>query len=297
MTDDFFRKAPSTFASYNITQDQIDTLEACVNGKTTPEDAAAVLTAYPEASPTPLEMQQRLGGLWTLLNDTAVGIMSAQSKIIAILQVIRTLPRIEEPKGEGEDYINLDDGFVWRELSGWAIDWADNYNRMGASIRDLNFTPADRNMLDYAARFTIDPSQGQERAARKQAWISANAYTARLALTSDVALTSYGAALERARYVIKRALEREGDDTEPDDLEAAAQLFIYAAPELYRPSTDTTTNMPSKDNVWNDRRGCYMGRWDFWMDRWASLAREEGFSTEVRTAADEAFKAMQRVES
>ncbi|KAK7398074.1 hypothetical protein QQX98_012560 [Neonectria punicea] len=278
MADAFFTKAPSTFASYNITQDQIVGLQACVNGKKTPEDAAKLLKTYPEASPTPLELQQRLGGLWTLLNDTAVGIMSAQPKIIAILQVIRTFPNVEEPKGEGGDYMDFDDGFFWRELTGWANDWADNYNH-------------------YGARFKIEPSQGQERADRKQAWISANAYTARLASTGDLALSSFGAALERANYAIKHALERDHGDEEPDDLEAAAQLFIHAAPELRRLSVEgpQTEGTPRSYGLWHGQGGYSIERWRFWMERWAVLADVEGFSTQARTAAGEALKSMQKV--
>ncbi|RYP70893.1 hypothetical protein DL771_005143 [Monosporascus sp. 5C6A] len=192
MADEFFATASSTFAGYNITDDQIATLKACIGGDTAPADAAKRLTTHPAASSTPLEMQQRLGGLWTLLNDTAVAVSSAQPAIISILQTIRTFPR----------------------LTGWANDWADDYNH-------------------HAARFAIESSRGQERSARKAAWVSANAYTARLAATGDPALASYGAALDRASRVIFSALESDHGGKEPDELEAAAQLFKYAASELY----------------------------------------------------------------
>ncbi|KAK7427984.1 hypothetical protein QQZ08_005415 [Neonectria magnoliae] len=276
MADAFFTKAPSTFANCNITRDQIVALQSCVNGEITPEDAAKLLTTYPEASPTPLELQQRLAGLWTLLNDTAVGIMSAQPKIITILQVIRTFPKVEEPKGEGEGYMDFDDGFFWRELTGWANDWADNYNY-------------------YGARFKIEPSQGQERADRKQAWISANAYTARLASTGDLVLTSCGAALERAKYAIEHALERDHGDEEPNDLEAAAQLFIHAAQELHRLSKEgpQTEGTSRPGGLWHGQEGYSIERWTFWMERWSALAGVESFSTQARTAAGEALKSMQ----
>lgn len=130
MADEFFSKAPSTFADYNITTNQFNTLKLCIDGTITPTEAAKQLAAHPEASPTPLEMQQRLGGLWTLLNDTAVYLPSSQSTIIAILQTIRTFPQVEEPKGEGEEFVDLDDGFFWRELTDWANNWADAFNRM-----------------------------------------------------------------------------------------------------------------------------------------------------------------------
>ena len=44
--------------------------------------------------------------------------------------MIRTFPQIEEPKGEGEEFVDLDDGFFWRELTDWANNWADAFNRM-----------------------------------------------------------------------------------------------------------------------------------------------------------------------
>ncbi|RYP06490.1 hypothetical protein DL764_003141 [Monosporascus ibericus] len=78
----------------------------------------------------------------------------------------------------------------------------------------------------HAARFTIVPSRGQGCSARKAAWVNADAYTAHLA----AALVSYGAALSRAIF---SALEFDRGGKEPNELQAAAQLFEYAASELY----------------------------------------------------------------
>lgn len=134
MADEFFKKAHSTFAGYSINDDQIGMLKACVDGNITSAEAAKRLTAYPEASASPVEMKQRLGGLWTLLNDNAVYLPSAQSRIVSILQTVRTLPRIEEPKGEGAEFIELDDGFIWKELTDWASNWSDAFNSMFTSL-------------------------------------------------------------------------------------------------------------------------------------------------------------------
>ena len=130
MDNQFLDKLDSIFAGCNLTEDQLSTLKACINGDIDPGDAARRLTTYPVSALTPLEMQQRIAGLWTLLNDTAVGVPAAQPTIISILRTIKTFPKVDEPTGEGEGIINLDDGHIWSELTDWANDWADNYNRM-----------------------------------------------------------------------------------------------------------------------------------------------------------------------
>lgn len=90
--------------STTSTDTQINIPKACLVEETlTTEEAAKQLTAHPEASPTPVELQQWLAGLWTLLNDTAVYLPSSQPKVIAILQTIRTFPKIDEPRGDDED--------------------------------------------------------------------------------------------------------------------------------------------------------------------------------------------------
>lgn len=129
MAEELFTKAIPKLKGYCISDDQINALKACVKGQTTVEEATKELTAYPSASSTPLELQQRLAGLWTLLITTAVGLVDAQLTIISILQRTRTLPWEEEPTGEGEGFIDFDDGFFWRELTDWASSWADGYNR------------------------------------------------------------------------------------------------------------------------------------------------------------------------
>ena len=129
MADKLFAKLSRIVGEFNITDGQIATLKACVEGIETPKNAAKLLTARVIESPTPLEMQQRIAGLWTMLNKTAVAIPSAQPTIISILRVIRTFPRVKEPTGEGEGCMDTRDGYIWRELADWGHDWADEYNR------------------------------------------------------------------------------------------------------------------------------------------------------------------------
>ncbi|KAL2671239.1 hypothetical protein Neosp_013818 [[Neocosmospora] mangrovei] len=214
MTEEFFAKATPRLKGYCLSDDQIDTLKACVEGKSTVEEATQVLTEYPSASSTPLELQQRLGGLWTLLITTAVGLVDAQPTVISILKGIRALPWEEEPTGEGEGFMFFDDGFFWRELTDWASSWADDYNH-------------------YGAQYLIEKSEGKEREKRQVDWISANTFAARLASTGDRIIALCGAALDTAGYITMGDLEKTDHENDPTCIEAAAQLFIHAAPELF----------------------------------------------------------------
>lgn len=109
MTDELLAKFGRMVGEFNITHEQIATLR--------------------EEAPTPLEMQQRIGGIWTILDQTAVAIASAQPTIISILTTIRTFERVDEPTGEGDGCMDTKHGYIWRELADWGSDWADEYNR------------------------------------------------------------------------------------------------------------------------------------------------------------------------
>ncbi|KAJ8127843.1 hypothetical protein O1611_g5791 [Lasiodiplodia mahajangana] len=290
MADEFFAAGPSLFKGYDITQDQLSAMEAFIHDEVTLEDAIKQLISHTTAASSPLEMQQRLSGLWTLLNETAVALPSAQPKIIAILQSIRKLPEVDVPRGEGEDFIDLDDGFIWRELTGWANNWADTYNY-------------------YGSRFVIESYPPEEHAARKTCWISANAYTARLAATGEPQLSSYGAALDRATRVMVDTLEVDHGDSQPRELEAAAQLFKHAASELYGRSQQKSspislvslrssrTGKPPMREQFCGQEGYSTDVWNAWKESWALFSSKESFSGEARAAAHEAFVAMEETES
>ncbi|KAI1121984.1 hypothetical protein F5Y10DRAFT_255074 [Nemania abortiva] len=290
MAGEFFATAPLAFKGYDITEDQLSTMETCIRDEVTVEDAAKRLTEHTAAASSPLEVQQRLSGLWTLLNDTAVALPSAQSRIIAILQSIRKLPKLDVPRGEGEYFIDLDDGFVWRELTGWANNWADTYNYHGS-------------------RFVIESYSPEEHAARKACWINANAYTARLAATGEPELTSYGAALDRASRVIVEALEVDHGENKPAQLEAAAELFKHAAAELYRRSQQKShlgslvslrTNRDGKSPTreqFHDAEGYSMDIWNAWKRMWEFFSAQPSSSEEARAASYAALMAMREAES
>ena len=158
MADAYFCRASSAFKGYCITQTQIDTLRAYIDGTSTTEEAVSLLVSYPEASSSPVETKQRLGGLWTLLNDTAVNLEFSQPQVIKIIKHIRTLPVRPELKGEGEDFIDLDDGFYWRELTDWGINWADAFNSKSNKVTCFKLQFLVRHKLDYSTA-DLEPFQ------------------------------------------------------------------------------------------------------------------------------------------
>ncbi|PVH92036.1 hypothetical protein DM02DRAFT_305128 [Periconia macrospinosa] len=279
MADIYFENALSIFRGYDIVEEQLKCLEDAVAKRVTSAEAAKQLTAYPQKSSTPLELNQRLGGLWTLLNDTAVHLPSTQECIISILSEIKQLPMSEVPRGEGEEYFDFDEGFYWKELTGWENDWGDNYNY-------------------WAAQFLIEKSTGEEREKRRQQWISACQYTARLSATNDPALSSYGKSLEDCTSTISEALENETGDQGPENVEAAAILFIYAGRELYRRCVEGNTKgmLEWKSELWKGEKGFSSARWRFWLERWTVLTQQEKLSEERRRAAQSALSAMQNID-
>jgi len=233
--DDFFKDAAAKYAEFNITPTQISALQEYLQGKTDASQTAQQLAAHVQDAATPVELKVRLDGLWEFLNDAAVAIPSAQEPIIKLLKTIKTLPKGPQPKGEGEDHIDLEDGDYWKELTGWANVWADNFNSYSVNARD-----ADRD---------------QEKATR---WKNASAYGARLIGTGDEALSSYGAGIERAAWAIASGLEVDiSDKTNPDGLEAAAQVFLHANEALYRRCKEGPKEGMIKDkaSVWKGDDG------------------------------------------
>ncbi|KAK2612309.1 hypothetical protein QQS21_001735 [Conoideocrella luteorostrata] len=279
MADEYFARASFAFAGYCITQTQIEALKAHIDGTSTTEEAVSQLVLYPEASSSPVEMKQRLGGLWTLLNDTAVHLESTQPQIINILKHIRTLPRKPEPKGEGEEFIDLDDGFYWRELTDWGINWADAFNSYGAQL----FNTASPNP--------------EERAVRKDRWNSACGYSARLASTGD-AMLSFGASLDLATRAISDGLETDLTEKDYGSIDAAAQVFKHASSELLRrcKAKQATGLMSDSSGLWSGQDGYSMERWQFWKDRWNSLAKQQASSPNIHDSAREALRHMDKVE-
>ena len=92
-------------------------------------------------------------------------------------------------------------------------------------------------------------------------------------------------------------------------MEAAAQLFIHAAPELFRRSKNnhTATGAIAKDyndrssksgkqTLWTGRGGYSLERWAFWKERWEVLSNMKELSESERQAARVAIEAMDETE-
>ncbi|KAK2589706.1 hypothetical protein QQS21_012617 [Conoideocrella luteorostrata] len=278
MTDAYLDNWYSTHPQWKLADTQIASLKQFFHGESSPLDAAKQLARYPEAADTPMEMRLRVMALWELLTDTAVKRPSTQPSIISLLRAIRTLPKVNEPSGEGEEWIDLHDGLIWHAMMHWADDWYDCFN-------------------SWSAQFLIEKAPSdQERQSRKADWTSACAFAARLDATDDEYLSSDRAGLERATGAIADALESDcRDNKEPDSLSAAAEIFKHAASTVYArclEGKDTGMANATDGDLWNGERGFNMARWAFWEERWAGFARNENFSSEARGVAEHALAAM-----
>ncbi|KIL96641.1 hypothetical protein FAVG1_01385 [Fusarium avenaceum] len=260
------------FLTYCMTDEQINTLKTCIEGDIGITETVEILKKFPSTTSSSVELQQRLCGLWTLLNDTAVGIPTAQPAIISILRHIRTLPREELPQDEDQEYFDFDDGYYWRELN-------------------------------YFASYKLEKHGLEEHMKRRENCISANAYTARLAATGDETLAMQGAALDRAASVAITDLQKKDDALDSGCVEAAAQLFVYAAREMFC----LMQGDPEGEDVHSKRAysgQCLIRRkedhtpkesWDFLIERWSQIAEIGELPLETRAAARRALEAMGQV--
>lgn len=100
-----------------------------------------------------------------------------------------------------------------------------------------------------------------------------------------------------------RDLEREDHGTDPTCIEAAAQLFIYAAPELFclvrdNPSGKDIHSIRSQHERLLLAKDKYPSRdsWKAWREKWAHLAEMESLPQRTRDASRVALEAMDRVQ-
>ncbi|EOA84551.1 uncharacterized protein SETTUDRAFT_163469 [Exserohilum turcica Et28A] len=258
--------------------------QAYLEGKTSVNQVTQQLATHVEAAPTPVELKVRLDSLWEFLNDTAVALPAAQEPIITLLKAIKTLPQGPEPEGEGKEHIDLDDGEYWKELTGWANIWADNFN-------------------SYAVNHSRDTSGSQDRTKEQKEkvtkWKNACEYGARLIGTGDEALASYGAGIERAAWAIASGLEVDvSEKPDPDGLEAAAQVFLHAKEALYSRCKEGPKEGIVKDkaSVWKGENSFTLERWAFWKEQWKAVTRNESIPAHTRGVAESAIQAMEGIE-
>jgi hypothetical protein len=138
---------------------------------------------------------------------------------------------------------------------------------------------------------------------RRENCIRANAYTARLAATGDETLAMQGAALDRAASVAMTDLQKKDDALDSGCVEAASQLFVCAAREMFC----LVQGDPEGEDVHSKRAHsgqCLIRRkedhtpkdlWVFFKERWSEIAEIGGLPLETREAARGALEAMEQV--
>lgn len=138
---------------------------------------------------------------------------------------------------------------------------------------------------------------------RRENCISANAYTARLAATGDETLSMQGAALDRAASVAMTDLQKKDDALDSGCVEAAAQLFMFAAREMFclmqgdPDGKDVHSKRAHSGQCLIRRKEDHTpgGVWVFFMDRWNEISEMGELPLETREAARRALKAMEHV--
>lgn len=97
-------------------------------------------------------------------------------------------------------------------------------------------------------------------------------------------------------------LEKTDHESDPTCIEAAAQLFIYAAPELFC-LVRADPNAKDIHSVWSQherrllaKEENYSGdRWKTWREKWTHLAEMESLPQRTREVSRMALEAMDRV--
>lgn len=177
------------------------------------------------------------------------------------------------------------------------MNWADSWNSKRDFSPDILHCIDEKNLCYTVQYLTRDKSKPAVNADGKNTWVYACQYASRLAATGDEALSSHGAGLRRAAIAIQEALEVKGPG-EPESLEAAAQLFLYAGPVLFQLCKDRHRGDwdGQEDGLWQGPRGFSRVRWGFWKTRWAALASAPDLSEQARIAATASLAAMNWVE-
>lgn len=94
---------------------------------------------------------------------------------------------------------------------------------------------------------------------------------------------------------VEHGLEHELEDNVNCTVEAAAQLFIYAADELYRRCKDRYPERLRPGVLWHNGNGYSEERWGFWREQWIVIS-VGGREQKACAAAKAALEAMERVE-
>lgn len=75
-------------------------------------------------------------------------------------------------------------------------------------------------------------------------------------------------------------------------------MFEHASGELWRRCKEKQAEgvLSSSNGLWRGQAGYSIDRWQFWKDRWNSLAEQQAISPNIRDLAKEALAHMDMVE-
>lgn len=111
-----------------------------------------------------------------------------------------------------------------------------------------------------------------------------------------------GAALDTAGYITMRDLEKKDHETDPTCIEAAGQLFIHAAPELFclvraDPAAEDIHSVWSQHErrLLTKEKDPLGDKWKAWREEWARLAEMERLPQRTREVCRVALEVMDRV--
>ncbi|KAF1985130.1 hypothetical protein K402DRAFT_455414 [Aulographum hederae CBS 113979] len=299
MNEEFFQKyldqadeatanaTPEEPGWHSVKQKQINTFKDYVKeplGTGKPHDEAVKITQPITDASCLREVDEQLFCLWTFLIEAALESPAIQPRIVDLLEAITQLPELELPGGEGDDYVELSQGDVWKKLPRWDHVWMDTYNLLEVGV----FGSIKR--LNTANR-----------------WPAATQFSARLASSPVSPVNCNGVVLDGAFDSIVQALEKEEPNLEVV-VPAAAQWFIHASKAIHGrilevpEGTNSEQIMalwfkdgygePVEDGLWKGGGGLSKGRWEFWNERVAALKDSEDVKEDVKQQLEQALESM-----
>lgn len=195
---------------------------------------------------------------------------AAHEKLVSLVKAIQTLP--------GPDASDLEEKWA-------SLPW------FGAATREsYNDAPLDDGpTLDSAAVLT-----------EAAAWANFNYFLARI-----TAAGIHDFAVFHAIWALRAALEADISDLYQFDarVPAASAWILGAGKDIYERKVDLTPKQRNAGNpakggaLWEGKAEFSEARWAFWKERFGVVKGLEGLKPETKKAAEEAFAAMEKVES
>ncbi|KAH6129487.1 hypothetical protein HBI69_001390 [Parastagonospora nodorum] len=226
--------------------------------------------------------------IFTNLQHAAITNPQYQAPIITLLHAIKRLPTqtvhaptLRKHADPGPEAIK------WAELPNFSGQILDRYE-----YAKLQF---DKSPSDHAAE-----------------WASINAWIARLVATDLKGPKDMDYFMHRASYNFLYVLDIRGHPSSTAAVPAAANLFRFAGPVVWRLCQDETPCSGPLIGIYSEKEvervrvggevvfkglGYSMERWGWWKERWGQLASDDGLGEDGKAHAREALEAMREAES